>query len=71
VFTLSEPAKVTIKIRKKHKLVKTFHVSGKQGSNSFRLTHRGLKKGVKYTALVTAVDAAGNSSRVKSVIVRV
>jgi hypothetical protein len=71
VFTLSEPAKVTIRIRKGHKVVRTFHVSGKQGTNRFRLTHRGLKKGVKYKALVTAVDAAGNSSRVKSVTVKV
>jgi plastocyanin len=66
-FKLSEAGKVTIKIRKGHKVVKTFHVSGKQGANSFRLTHRGLKKGVKYRALVTAVDGAGNKSRVASV----
>jgi plastocyanin len=71
VFTLSEPARVTIKIRKVHKLVKTFHMSGKQGSNRFRLTHRGLKKGVKYTALVTAVDSAGNKSLAKRVTVKV
>ena len=65
VFNLSEPAKVTVKIRKGHKLVKTFHISGKPGVNSFRLTHRGLKKGVKYAALVSAVDSAGNKSLVK------
>jgi plastocyanin len=65
VFNLSEPAKVTVKIRKGHKLVKTFHISGKPGVNSFRLTHRGLKKGVKYSAVVSAVDSAGNKSLVK------
>jgi len=71
VFKLSEPARVTIKIRKGHKVMKTFHMGGKRGSNSFRLTHRGLKKGVRYTALVTAVDSAGNKSRLASVRVRV
>jgi plastocyanin len=69
-FKLTEPAKVTIKVRKGHKLVKTFHLSGKKGSNSFRLTHRGLKTGVKYKAQVTAVDSAGNKSRLASVSVK-
>jgi hypothetical protein len=71
VFTLSEPAKVTIKIRKGSKVVKTFHVAGKLGSNSFSLTHRGLKKGVRYTALISAVDSAGNASPAKRVTVKV
>jgi hypothetical protein len=71
VFTLSEPANVTIKIRKGHRGVKTFHLAGKQGTNSFRLTHRGLKKRVKYTALVTAVDGAGNASSVARATVKV
>jgi plastocyanin len=71
VFTLSEPAKVTIKVRKGHKLVKTFHMSGKQGANSFRLTHRGLKKGVKYRALITASDSSGNVSLAKSLRVKI
>ena len=71
VFTLSEPAKVTIKIRRVRRVVKTFRMAGKQGSNSFRLTHRGLKKGVRYTALVTAIDGAGNASRVKTLSVKV
>ncbi len=66
-FKLTEAAKVTIKVRKGHKLVKTFRMTGKKGSNSFRLTHRGLKKGVRYRAQVTAVDKAGNKSRVASV----
>jgi plastocyanin len=69
-FKLTEPAKVTIKVRKGHKLVKTFHFSGKKGSNSFRLTHRGLKTGVTYKAQVTAVDKAGNKSRLASVSVK-
>jgi plastocyanin len=71
VFKLSEAAKVTIKIRRGHKLVKTFHVSAKKGSNTFRLTHRGLKAGVRYKALVSAVDKAGNKSHAKSVSVRI
>ncbi|HEY7632630.1 MAG TPA: hypothetical protein VH817_18135 [Thermoleophilaceae bacterium] len=69
-FKLSEPAKVTIKIRKGKKTVKTFHLAGKKGANSFRLTHRGLKKGVRYKALVTAVDKAGNKSRVASLTLK-
>jgi hypothetical protein len=69
-FKLTEAAKVTIKVRKGHKLVKTFRMTGKKGSNSFRLTHRGLKKGVRYRAQVTAVDKAGNKSRVASVTVK-
>jgi hypothetical protein len=71
VFTLSEPGKVTIKIRKGRKVVKTFHLAGKLGANSFRLTHRGLKKGVRYSALISAVDSAGNKSPVKRVTVKV
>ncbi|HEX6459257.1 MAG TPA: plastocyanin/azurin family copper-binding protein [Thermoleophilaceae bacterium] len=70
VFTLSEPAKVTIRVRRAHKLVKTFHVSGKRGSNSFRLTHRGLKKGVRYAATITAVDGAGNVSPARHVTLK-
>jgi plastocyanin len=63
-FRLSEPAKVTIKVRKGHRLAKTFHLSGRKGANSFRLTHRGLNGHVRYRAQVTAVDGAGNRSRV-------
>ena len=70
-FTLSEAARVTIKVRKGRKVVKTFHLSGKQGSNSFRLSHRGLKKHVKYSATISAVDSAGNTSLTKRVSVKV
>ncbi len=70
VFKLSEAAKVTIKVRKGHKVVKTFHMSGKQGTNTFRLTHRGLKKHVRYTAAIRAVDAAGNASLSKRVTLK-
>ncbi|HEY2603981.1 MAG TPA: plastocyanin/azurin family copper-binding protein [Thermoleophilaceae bacterium] len=71
VFSLSEPSKVTIKVRKGRKVVKTFHMSGKKGSNSFKLSHRGLKSGVRYKALISAVDGAGNKSASKSVTVKV
>jgi plastocyanin len=69
-FRLSETGKVTIKVRRGRRLVKTFQLSGSKGANSFRLTHRGLKKGVRYKALVTAMDSAGNRSRVASVWLR-
>jgi plastocyanin len=69
VFKLSEAGRVTIKVLRGKKTVKTFKVSGKQGSNSFRLTHRGLKHG-KYKITLTATDSAGNKSPLKSVRVK-
>jgi plastocyanin len=69
VFKLSEAGRVTIKVLRGRKTVKTFKVSGKKGSNSFRLTHRGLKHG-KYKITLTATDSAGNKSPLKSVRAR-
>jgi plastocyanin len=69
VFKLSEPARVTIKVLRGKKTVKTFHVSGKKGTNTFRLTHRGLKTG-KYKLTLSALDTAGNKSRLASARVK-
>jgi plastocyanin len=69
LFRLSEAGRVTIKVLRGKKTVKTFHLSGKKGSNSFRLTHRGLKHG-KYKITLTATDSAGNKSPLKSVRVK-
>ena len=70
VFKLSEAGRVTIKVLRGRKTVKTFKMSGKKGSNSFRLTHRGLKHG-SYKIRLTATDSAGNRSAVKSVRVKI
>jgi plastocyanin len=70
VFKLSEAGRVTIKVLRGKKTVKTFKVSGKKGSNSFRLTHRGLTPG-RYKVTLTATDSAGNKSPVKSVRVKI
>jgi plastocyanin len=70
VFKLSEAGRVTIKVLRGKKTVKTFKLSGKKGSNTFRLTHRGLKHG-KYKITLTATDSAGNKSPLKSVRVKI
>jgi hypothetical protein len=70
VFKLSEAGRVTIKVLRGKKTVKTFRLTGKRGSNSFRLTHRGLKHG-SYKIRLTVTDSAGNKSAVKSVRVKI
>ena len=74
-YTLSENAKVTVKILRRNgrsagKLVRT----GKKGANTLkfsgRIGRRALKRG-RYRAVITATDAAGNRSAAKSVRFRV
>jgi len=75
-YTLSEAAKVTIKIQRDHtrrpagKLTR----SARNGANALkfsgRIGARALKPG-RYTLVITAVDAAGNRSAANAVRVRV
>ena len=74
-YTLSENAKVTLRIKRRNgrsagKLVRT----AKKGANrlkfSGRIGRRALKRG-RYSAVITAIDAAGNRSAPRRVKFRV
>jgi CSLREA domain-containing protein len=55
-FTLSEPARVTVKLLRSRRAVKTLRMNGRTGRNTLALGR--LKRG-RYKVEVTAVDPAG------------
>ena len=61
-FRLSEPARVTIKVKRGRRTVKTKRVNARKGTRS--ATVRGLRAG-RYRIEVRARDLAGNPSRVR------
>ena len=66
-ITLSEPATVTLNVRRRGKVVKTMRVQAGAGPRTVRL--RGLRSG-KYSLEMRARDAMGNLSATKRVTVR-
>jgi subtilisin-like proprotein convertase family protein len=61
-YTLSEPASVTLRIRRGRRTVRTLRRSGQAGRNHVAVR---LRPG-SYRMLVTATDSAGNRARVES-----
>jgi 5-hydroxyisourate hydrolase-like protein (transthyretin family) len=62
-FTLSEPATVTVSIKRKgsRKVLKSARVQARAGTRSLTLRSKKLKKG-RYTVTIQARDAFGNRS---------
>jgi plastocyanin len=61
-FRLSEPATVTVRVKRGHKVLKAKRVQAAAGTHSVTLRSKKLKKG-RYTVEVLARDAYGNRSR--------
>ncbi len=66
-FTLSEDASVRVKVRArgKDKVLKSYKVTGRSGSNKAKLAVGGLDEG-RYNAKLEPVDAAGNKGTAKT-----
>jgi hypothetical protein len=60
-FTLSEPATVTLRVKRGRKVLKSARIQAAAGTRSVTLRSRRLKKG-RYTVEVVARDTAGNRS---------
>jgi hypothetical protein len=69
-YRLSEPAKVTLRIKKGRRTVKKITANGKAGRNRMAIRTRKLARG-RYQLVLTARDAAGNSSNAKRLALRV
>jgi len=61
-FRLSEPATVTVRVKRGRKIIKSKRVQAGVGTHSVRLRSKRLRKG-RYTVEVLARDASGNRSR--------
>lgn len=61
-FRLSEPATVTVKVKRGRKVVKAKRVQAGKGLHSVTVRSKKLKKG-RYTVEILARDASGNRSR--------
>jgi hypothetical protein len=70
VYRLSESAKVTVRIKKGRRTVKTIKAKGRAGKNRIAINRRKLASG-RYTLVVTAQDAAANKSAAKRIRMRV
>jgi hypothetical protein len=70
VYRLSESAKVTVRIKKGRRTVKTIKAKGRAGKNRIAINRRKLASG-RYTLVVTAQDAAANKSAAKRIGMRV
>jgi plastocyanin len=64
-FRLSEPATVTVRVKRGSKVLKSKRVQAGAGTHSVTLRSKRLKKG-RYTVEVLARDASGNRSRLAS-----
>ncbi len=60
-FRLSEPATVTVRVKKRRSVLKTARVQARAGTRSVTLRSARLKKG-RYTVEIEARDAFGNRS---------
>jgi hypothetical protein len=69
-YRLSEPAKVTLRIKKGGRTVKKLTANGKAGRNRMAIRTRKLAGG-RYQLVLSARDAAGNSSSAKRISLRV
>jgi plastocyanin len=61
-FRLSEPATVTVRVKRGRKLIKAKRVQATAGAHSLTVRSKKLKKG-RYTVEILARDASGNRSR--------
>ena len=61
-FTLSEPATVTVRVKRGRKVIQSKRVQAGAGTRSVTLRSKRLKKG-RYTVEIEARDASGNRSR--------
>jgi plastocyanin len=61
-FRLSEPATVTVRVKRGRKVVKSKRVQAGAGTHSVTVRSKKLKKG-RYTVEILARDASGNRSR--------
>jgi plastocyanin len=61
-FRLSEPATVTVRVKRGHKVLKSKRVQAGAGTHSVTLRSKKLKKG-RYRVEILARDASGNRSR--------
>jgi plastocyanin len=69
-FTLSERADVLVRVRRKHRTVRSFDVAGQAGANRRAVRTAGLEPG-RYKLALTAFDAADNQSRTVTAGLRV
>jgi hypothetical protein len=61
-FRLSEPATVTVRVKRGRKVIKSARVQAAAGTHSLTVRSKKLRKG-RYTVQVLARDASGNRSR--------
>jgi plastocyanin len=61
-FTLSEPATVTVRVKRARRVVKSARVQAPAGTRTVTLRSKRLKKG-RYTVEIAARDGSGNRSR--------
>ena len=61
-FRLSEPATVTVRVKRGRKVIKSKRVQAGAGTHSLTVRSKKLRKG-RYTVEILARDAAGNRSR--------
>ena len=61
-FRLSEPATVTVRVKRGRKVIKSKRVQAGAGTHSLTVRSKKLKKG-RYTVEILARDASGNRSR--------
>jgi plastocyanin len=61
-FRLSEPATVTVRVKRARRVVKSARVQAAAGTRTVTLRSKRLKKG-RYTVEIDARDASGNRSR--------
>ena len=61
-FRLSEPASVTVRVKRGRKVIKSKRVQAGAGTHSLTVRSKKLKKG-RYTVEILARDASGNRSR--------
>ena len=69
-YRLSEPARVTVRIERAGRTVKRLTRRGRAGRNRIVIARRALRRG-RYQLVLSARDAAGNSSDAKRVRLRV
>jgi hypothetical protein len=78
-YTLSEPARVTIAIKRvvkrgghvRLRAVASLKRPGRQGANAIRLRGRRTLRAGRYRAVISATDVAGNHSKPRSVRLRI
>lgn len=76
-FTLSEAGRVTVVVnevvkgKKKPKRRGKVTKAGRSGKNTLAIAKKLLKKGRRYKLVITAVDAAGNASKARTITARI